>query len=190
MSFVTTDEVKAVMHTGLSETDLQAVIDREEGWLANDPHVGIGPLAGERTQTLWVSYGDDSPLMLQRPTAELTEVKDAGSLLAIDVDVALTGAARIEKINATWRGPRLEVKYTPTDSASVKGVIIELVRLAVTASSFQQESSEGHQYTRDVGGVRKMREDLARSLDPHQGMQTMQLLPGGRSPRLTDSPVR
>ena len=178
-SLVTPDEVKAVLAVGITGTALQAVIDREEGWLANDPHVGIGPLSGERTQSIRVIYGDDSPLLLQRPTASVA-VTDGGTLLTAE-QVVQTGPARIEK------GAVVAVKYTPNDSAAVKGVVIQLVALALSASPFQQESAQGHQYIRDSGGVVKLRQTLARSLHPHTGLMSTQLRQADNSGRLTDT---
>ena len=46
-----------------------AVLVGEEDWLANDPVDGIGQLVGERPDTIWVTPGDDRPLLLRRPTA-------------------------------------------------------------------------------------------------------------------------
>ena len=184
-SLVTPDEVKAVLAVGITGTALQAVIDREEGWLANDPHVGIGPLSGERTQSIRVIYGDDSPLLLQRPTASVA-VTDGGTLLTAE-QVVQTGPARIEKVAELWRGPVVAVKYTPNDSAAVKGVVIQLVALALSASPFQQESAQGHQYIRDSGGVVKLRQTLARSLHPHTGLMSTQLRQADNSGRLTDT---
>lgn len=184
MSIVTIDAVKAVMSPGVKDTALQTVIDREEAWLANDPVVGIGPLTGSRIQTLWVTAGDDSPLLLARPTAALAKVVDGAVQLGPGA-VVLTGPARIERVNGAWRGPLLAITYTPTDVAAVKRAVIELVQLALTTSGYQQESSEGHQYTRDMGGMRRQREDVARSLDPHQGLMTMRLRHSAESTRVT-----
>ena len=77
------DHVAALMSPGIDAADLVLVIEREEDWLANDPVDGIGQLVGERVDVLWVTPGDDRPLLLRRPTAAV-EVVDGGVALAAD----------------------------------------------------------------------------------------------------------
>ena len=88
------DHVAALMSPGIDAVDLVLVIEREEDWLANDPVDGIGQLVGERVDELWVTPGDDRPLLLRRPTAAV-EVVDGGVALAAD-DVRLLGGTRVE----------------------------------------------------------------------------------------------
>lgn len=173
-SVVSAQEVSAVMATGLELEALEAVIAREEAWLADDSQFGIGQLAGARTQTLWVGRDYSGPLLLARPTDGPSAVVDA----SVDVtdDVVLTGTARIERVSGVvWAGPRVDVTYEPNDLASVKRVVIELVRLAVSASPYQDESTDGHSRSYDVGGAAKLRASLARSLRPHAGPMTAHL---------------
>ncbi|CAN5567681.1 hypothetical protein BH23CHL7_BH23CHL7_23910 [soil metagenome] len=171
---VSAQEVSAVMATGLELDALEAVIAREEAWLANDSQFGIGALAGARTQTLWVGRNHQGPLLLARPTDSPSAVVDAG----VDVtdDVVLTGTARLERASGVaWAGPRVDVTYEPNDTASVNRVVIELVRLAISASPYQDESTDGHSRSYDVGGAAKLRAQLARSLRPHAGPITAHL---------------
>ncbi|HVM29524.1 MAG TPA: hypothetical protein VM305_01955 [Candidatus Limnocylindrales bacterium] len=171
---VSADEISAVMATGLEPDALADLIAREEAWLANDSQFGIGQVTGERTQTLWVGRDYWGPLLLARPTDGPTAVVDAG----VDVtdDVVLTGTARLERASrAAWAGPRVDVTYEPNDTASVKRVVIELVRLAISASPYQAEATDGHSRSYDVGGAAKLRAQLARSLRPHAGPLTAHL---------------
>ena len=59
MSLVMLSEVRALVETGLTDADLQAVLDREEGWLASR----IGALTGERTETFRPTL-PDAPIYL------------------------------------------------------------------------------------------------------------------------------
>lgn len=180
MSLIAPDDVEALMATGIEPAALQKVIDREEDWLANDPKVGIGPLLGERTQLLWVRIMDRRDLLIQRPTDDFGGGGSGGQLVVIDNgvelttdDFALVGPARITRLWAgfpagPWTGPKVQVTYAPTDRIRVEETILELVRLRLSASPFNQEASEGHSYTRPKE-LQAMRDDLARSLHPHRG---------------------
>jgi hypothetical protein len=190
MSIVDVAEVEALISPGLEAEALQGVIDREEDWLATDAVVGIGPLTGERTQTIWVQAGYADPLLLRRPTSptaggsgEEFAVVDGGVTLTPD-QYALTGPARLERIGGSWQGPKVEVTSTPTDLQSVRRAILELCRLTLTASPFAQESTEGHSSSRSVP-VEAQREAIARKLNPHRGLRTVQLGTGATH-RITD----
>jgi hypothetical protein len=175
------DHVAALMSPGIEAADLVLVIEREEDWLANDPVDGIGQLLGSRVDTIWVSPGDDRPLLLARPTAAV-EVVDGGVAVA-GGDVYLLGGTRIERVGA-WRGPAVAVTSTPSDQQAVERVLVELVRLTLSASPYEQESSEGHSYTRPTDpGVARAR--LARSLRPHRGPLSTRLGTGLVSGRVT-----
>ena len=175
------DHVAALMSPGIDSADLVLVIEREEDWLANDPVDGIGQLVGARADVLWVNPGDDRPLLLARPTAAVTVV-DGGVALAVD-DVRLLDGIRIEPAVA-WRGPSVTVTSTPIDQKAVEHVLLGLVRLALSASPYQQESSDGHAYTRPADQV-VSRSRLARSLRPHRGALSTRLQTGLTSGRVT-----
>lgn len=174
---VSAQEIDAVMTTGLEAEALEEVIAREEDWLANDGQFGIGALVGARTQGLWVGRDYVGPLLLARPTDSLISVVDGG--IDVTAVVALTGTARIERAagaaGQAWTGPRVDVTFAPSDTAAVKRVVIELVRLAISASPYQAESTDGHSRSYDVGGAAKLRASLARSLRPHAGPMTAHL---------------
>lgn len=175
------DHVAALMSPGIEAADLTLVIEREEDWLANDPVDGIGRLIGERADVLWVRPGDDRPLLLARPTAAVSLV-DGGVPVPPD-EVRLLGGTRIERDGA-WRGPTVAVTSTPNDQAAVERVLLELVRLTLSASPYQQESSDGHSYTRPADlGVTRTR--LARSLRPHRDPRSTRLRTGLASARVT-----
>ena len=181
MTLLDPDHVAALMSPGIDTDDLVLVIEREEDWLANDPVDGIGQLVGERTDELWVTPGDVRPLLLRRPTTAV-EVVDGGVGLATN-ETRLLGGTRVEPVGS-WRGPTVTVTSTPSDQPAVERVLLELVRLTLSASPYQQESSDGHAYTRPADqGVTRSR--LARSLWPHRGVMSTRLRTGLASARVT-----
>lgn len=159
MSLLTIEDVTAVMEPGIEVEDLQDVIDRQESFLASR----IGPLVGEMTQTLVPTRNLAHPLVLKRPTDE-TDLSD----------VEVNGYVITRTDGEDW-SPPVVVTYTPTDEAQVKEVLIELVRLALTSSTFNQEATEGHSYSRSKD-VTRLREQLVRTLMPKVGPTTVPVL--------------
>ena len=83
-SVVSIAEVRALVNSRLSDVDLQAVIDREEAWLAGR----VGALVGERTDTFRPGLGDTTLYLRRR--AESVVVTDDGVTLAADTDYLFT----------------------------------------------------------------------------------------------------
>jgi hypothetical protein len=158
---LTAAAVEELMATGLDPAALQGVIDREQDWLANDPRNGIGQLIGERTQTTWRPGGGSDPILLRRP-ADSVEVKDNG---VARIDVVLFNNIRLEPLNGLWVGPAIEITLTPIDELQVKRVLLELIRLTLSASPYRSESTEGHSYLRPQE-IDAQRAGLANSLHP------------------------
>lgn len=171
---VSAAEVEQIIASGLSPAALEGVIAREEAWLTRR----VGPLVGERTQVLWPT-DPSGPLHLRRPTTGVVVMQQGGP-----VATRLIGDGRVELVSGAW-SPPVSVTYTPDDGLEVKRVLIELVRMAVTASPFVQEGSSGdgpgHTAQR-AGSQAAMREDLARSLAPSVANLTMSI-PFGNAPR-------
>lgn len=163
MSLIDPDEVEAVMSTGLEPAALQGVIDRDEDWLAFDPRVGIGQLAGERDQTVWRPGGSREPILLPR-TTDAVVVLDNGAA----VEVELLGRSRVEPTSGRWRGPKIVLTYTPNDVERVKRVLFDLFRMTYTSSPFGQEATEGHSYSRPRE-LDAQRCELARTLHAQRG---------------------
>lgn len=166
MSLLTIEELRDVVADGLTDEGLQAVIDREESWLARK----IGPLAGERTQTLRPPTGE-TVLLIQRPT-DAVEVSENSAVLA-ETSYFLRGSAAIERVGATW-GALVEVTYEPSDEPEVKRALIELVRGTLSASPNSQENAGGHSTTR-MPSLEEWRGQVVRTLEPHRGPFTMRV---------------
>ena len=87
-SLVSIAEVRALINSRLGDVDLQAVIDREEAWLAGR----VGPLAGQRTDTFRPGLGDTTLYLRRR--AESVVVTDDGVTLVADTDYLFTPVDR------------------------------------------------------------------------------------------------
>lgn len=142
MSSLTIAEARSLIETDLQDADLQAVIDREEEWLAGR----IGQLAGARSQTFYV-YGEDRPLRLQRPTAALTTVVDHGVLLTAPDFLLLGGGFLVERTRRGWDGP-IVVTYAPNDAGQVDRITLELVRLTIASSPYTSERRGNYSYSK------------------------------------------
>lgn len=113
MSLVTLSEVRALVETGLIDVDLQAVLDREEGWLAGR----IGALTGARTDTCSPGLTDD-PIYLSRRAASVVVTDNALAVAAADLRF-VPASGLLRRIAGIWKGP-VTVAWTPTDLDTVK----------------------------------------------------------------------
>lgn len=170
MSLLTFAEASALISTGLGDAALQGVIDREEAWLARR----IGALSGSRTQTFHVRAADaDDPLHLRRPTSAVTVTDNGVATTAIRL---LRDGSAVESTAGTWTGP-VAVTYTPNDADEVRRVIVELIRLAVSASPYESEDIGDYSYSR--GGFDRspdaQRQALVRDLIPRRGPGSVRL---------------
>lgn len=174
-------EVRALVTSSLSDVDLQAIIDREESWLAGR----VGALSGARTDTYRPGLGDATLYLRRR--AESVVVTDDGATLTADTDYLFTPSTgairRVSSIDPTgsqtavWRGV-VTVTYTPSDSAAVKRAVIELVRGTLGETGMDSESIADYSYTRGESAGRVGRAGLARSILLRRTAYSMQLRSG------------
>jgi hypothetical protein len=195
-SLVTPAQVKALVQTMLTDDQVQDVIDREEATLARQ----ITALSGSRTQLVysgdpaslglwwdpaawepgtrvWILSDRMAPIWLLRPTDAVT-VKDNGLTVA-GSDVRLLNRGRlVERASGGWRGPLVEVTYTPNDALEVTRVVIELCRLTMTETGYNSERIGDYGYTRSLPGGESptaTRKALIRSLQTHLVHSTMRV---------------
>ncbi len=147
MSLVTLGEVRALVDTGLTDVALQAVLDREEGWLATR----IGPLTGARTDT-YDPVLADAPVYLPRRAASVVVSDNAGTVTALRFTA---GSGMVRRTTGYWAGP-VTVTWTPTDTDAVKRAVIELVRDTVTATGNDSETIGSYSYSRSNSAVRRL----------------------------------
>jgi hypothetical protein len=181
---VTVDQVKALVATDLSDSDLEDVIAREEAWLARR----IGALTGERTMLCYIAAPDlDMPLYLTRPTDEVTVDDDEIELEPSQVRLLGNGTI-VERADAHWTGPTVSVTFTPNDDLEVERVIIELVRIGVSTTPFESERIGEYSYSRGTGSAVRsaalLRDDLVKELTPLRGPRTMRLQSSLKAPRI------
>ena len=157
MSLVTLSEVRALVETGLTDVDLQAVIDREEGWLTGR----IGALTGARTDTFSPGLRD-TPIYLSRRAAAVVVTDNALIVAAADLRF-VPESGMVRRITGTWTGP-VAVTSTPTDADAVKRAVIELVRGTVAETGNDAETLGDYSYTRGDAALRLSRPDLVRSV--------------------------
>ena len=157
MSLVTLGEVRALVETGLTDVALQAVLDREEGWLA----ARIGALTGARTDTFSPGLRD-TPLHLSRRAAAVVVTDNALTVATADLRF-VPESGMVRRITGAWTGP-VAVTYTPIDADTVKRAVIELVRGTVTETGNDAESIGDYSYTRGDAAVRLGRFALVRSV--------------------------
>jgi hypothetical protein len=158
MSLLTVAAARAVITTGLSDSALQDVIDREEAWLARR----IGLLTGERTETFPLAgyRRRQYEVRLQRPTdvAGLTEVTDYGVVIT-NVELTNNGWRVAVILGASYFTGPVTVEYTPTDELEVIRVLIDLVRLQIVVISgdvtpgLQSETIGDYSYTLGDGAA-------------------------------------
>ncbi len=160
MSLTTVAEVRALVDTDLEDADLQAVIDREEAWLARR----VGPLSGPRTVTI-PDPRFDADLVLARPTAAAT-VTSAGQPVTVD----LIGGTILRRLSG-WLAP-VAVTYTPDDELEVKRAVIHLIGIALKGGDdLASETIGSYSYQRfgaqgSAGSSRPTRASIVRSLLP------------------------
>lgn len=157
MSLVTLGEVRALVETGLADVDLQALLDREEGWLAGR----IGALTGARTDTFSPGL-TDAPIYLSRRAASVVVTDNALPVAAADLRF-VPDSGMVRRVTGAWTGP-VTITYTPTDGDGVKRAVIELVRGTATETGNDAETLGDYSYTRGDSIARLSRFALVRSV--------------------------
>lgn len=151
-SLVSTDEVRALVDTGLTDAELQAVIDRVESEITDE----IGAPYGDGVTITETLKGGGRNLYLKRPVSSVSSVTEYASL-SDTTGNALTeneqffvwgNQGRLERISAIYGdilwSRVVKVVYAPADQREKrKGVIIDLVRIVISRSAYFQESVGG-----------------------------------------------
>ena len=201
-SLVTPAQVMALVQSNLTPDQVQDVINREEAALARQ----ITELSGERTQafyvgdpaarglwwdvismswpqgrspwaTLWMANDRMGPLGLLRPTSAVVVVDNGETVADSDIRLLRQGTL-VERGAGGWNGPLVEVTYTPDDELEVERVVIELCRLTMTETGYQEEQIGDYRYVkalRQGGTPVDPRKALIRSLMTHLPKGTMRI---------------
>jgi hypothetical protein len=149
MSLVTVAEVRAMVTTGIQDTPLQAIIDREEAVMVQRCGAHYVDTSTRITETLRGGY---TALHVTQKITSVFRVTEDGTVLSQtnnDFRVwELEGMLERLPAGATW-GAVVAVIYVPyNDNERRKAVLIELVRLALDRMAMQHESVAGeYSYT-------------------------------------------
>jgi hypothetical protein len=142
MTLVTAGEVKLVVRTGLSDAELYEVIERVEAEIIArfGAHYASGKTVSETLEGS--GYSD---LFLCRQIASVSSVIEDGATLAATGYRLWAGQGRLQRLprGATW-GEVVTVAYTPADDNALRrGVIVDLVRLALERTAMRSENLGG-----------------------------------------------
>ena len=147
MSLVTVAEARALVNTGLSDGDLQVVIDRIEADIT--AKVGAPQTDAYATEVSKTMRGEGENLFLPTEIYSVVSIVEDTETLTAD-QYRTWGGGVIERLpmGTTW-GDRVVVTYKPADDRSVReGVIIDLLRLTLNRTGMKSESIAGeYSYT-------------------------------------------
>jgi hypothetical protein len=144
MSLVTVAEVRAMVTTGILDTPLQAIIDREEAIMVQRCGAHYADTSTRITETVRGGY----PLLhvAQKITSVYRVTEDGTVLSQTDEDFRvweLEGMLERLPAGSVW-GSVVAVIYVPyNDNERRKAVLIELVRLALDRMAMQSENVAG-----------------------------------------------
>lgn len=157
-NLVSTDEVRALVKTGLTDAQLETVVDRVEDYITDQ----IGEPYSEGVTITETVSGGGKNLFLKRPVSSVSSVTEysqlsdqTGASLEENTQFYLwPDQGRLERIGGIWGsegkwGRMVEVTYVPQDQTKKrKQVIIDLVRLELSRTAMFQESVGGeYSYT-------------------------------------------
>lgn len=156
-SLVSVDEAQALLNSSLSETDLQAVIDRAEAEIT--ARIGEPQNDGGTVQIAKTLGGEGGELFLPSEIASVVSIVEDGATLTSD-EYQIWGGGVLERLppGAGW-GSRIVVTYKPADDRPRrKTAIIDLVRLDLNRTALQAESVAGeYSYTASDWEVERKR---------------------------------
>ena len=173
MSLVTTAEVRALISSGLSDSELQDVIDRVEDEITEE--IGA-PYTDDSTPITETVSGGGKSIYLKRPINSVSSVTEY-SQLSNTAGTSLTeneefyvwpDQGRLERIGGIWGGGEwgrmIEVVYVPQDqNKKRKKAIIDLVRLDLSRKAMYQESVGGeYSYTAPPNWEKESRQIMKR----------------------------
>lgn len=142
-TLVTPADVKALVHTSLSDANVQKVIDRVEAQI--NEKIGA-PWSGDDAPVEFVKTlrGEGTCLFLPTDIHAVVSIVEDGVTLSAD-QYQVWGAGVIERlpIGSGW-GNRVVVTYEPVDDRLKRTeVIINLVRLVIERTAMESENIAG-----------------------------------------------
>ena len=168
MSLVMITEVRALINTGLTDVNLQAVIDRNEALITS--RIGAPQDDGWTVQLVKTLAGDGNYIFLPSEIASIVsivEVDDGGVTYTLETyEYRVWGGGTIERLpeGSNWED-QVIVTYKPVDDRELrKGAIIDLVRLDLNRTTFSSESIAGEYSYSGAVDFEKERKRILRRL--------------------------
>lgn len=147
MSLVSPADVKALINTSISDTDLQTVIDRVEAQI--NARIGAPQTDAYATEVVKTLRGEGEFLFMPTEIYSVSGIVEDASTLTSDQYQTWAGGV-IERLpeESHW-GDRVVVTYKPTDDRLMRAqVIIDLVRIVIERTAMKSESIAGeYSYT-------------------------------------------
>jgi hypothetical protein len=163
-SLVSPANVKALINTALSDTDLQTVIDRVEAQIT--ARIGA-PQTDAMATTLTKTFrGEGFYLFMPTEISSIVSISEDGSALTSD-QYQTWGGGVIERMpDESFWGDRMTVVYKPADDRLTRTqVIIDLVRLVIERTALQSENIAGeYSYTAPENWDAEFRKAMKRLL--------------------------
>ena len=147
MSLVSPANVKALINTSISDTDLQTVIDRVEAQI--NARIGAPQTDAYATEVVKTLRGEGEFIFMPTEIYSVSGIVEDASTLTSDQYQTWAGGV-IERLpeESHW-GDRVVVTYKPTDDRLMRAqVIIDLVRIVIERTAMKSESIAGeYSYT-------------------------------------------
>ena len=147
MSLVSPANVKALINTSISDTDLQTVIDRVEAQI--NARIGAPQTDAYATEVVKTLRGEGEFLFMPTEIYSVSGIVEDANTLTNDQYQTWAGGV-IERLpeESHW-GDRVVVTYKPTDDRLMRAqVIIDLVRIVIERTAMKSESIAGeYSYT-------------------------------------------
>lgn len=152
-NLVSAAEFKAITPVGMSDDDLDAVIERVEADVADV----VGPAWSDGLELTETAAPTGATLFVERPISAVVSVTEYADFTTGATSTALTAGdgffvwpdrGQIDRLGGDW-SPRVVVVYEPADdTARRKAVVIDLVRLALSRTAYRSENVGGeYSYT-------------------------------------------
>ena len=147
MSLVSPADVKALINTSISDTDLQTVIDRVEAQI--NARIGAPQTDAYATEVVKTLRGEGEFIFMPTEIYSVSSIVEDASTLTSDQYQTWAGGV-IERLpeESHW-GDRVVVTYKPADDRLMRAqVIIDLVRIVIERTAMKSESIAGeYSYT-------------------------------------------
>lgn len=142
MSLVTVANARALINTGLSDNNLQIVIERVEEQVT--ARVGAPQTDAYATTIVKTMRGEGENLFMPTDIYSVVSIVEDQVTLTSD-EYRTWGGGVIERLPmGTLWGDRVVVTYTPADDRKVRSqVIIDLVRIVLERTAMAQEDVAG-----------------------------------------------